>query len=107
MKMVLEEKDRRRAWYRGMADMTPGEIDDLWKSTLKSVAVITVMFAVMLAGYILIIWLDAETWEGNSEKVIGLSMGIMVTHVMYSFCYIDTLRQRRKLVKDEKGVIYP
>jgi len=105
MKMVLEEKDRRRPWYRGMADMTPGEIDDLWKSTLKSVAIITVMFAVMLAVYILIIWLDSETWKDNSGKVIGLSLGIMLTHIMYSFCYIDTLRQRRKLVKEDKGVI--
>lgn len=107
MKMVLEDKDRRKMWYRGMADMTPGEIDDLWKSTVKGVAVITLMFAVMVAAYIFIMWWDTETWENNSGKVIGLSIGMTFTHIMYSFCYIDTMRQRRKLVKEEKGVMFP
>lgn len=105
MKWVLEEKDRRRPWYCGMGNMTPGEIEDYWKSALKSVATLTVLMAVTLALYIGIMFFDSEMWEKDGDKMIGVCVGVIVTHAMYCFCGIDTLRQRRKLVKEEKGVI--
>lgn len=107
MKYVLDDRDRSRPWYKGMNNMTPGEMDDYWKAMVKSALLLLLMIGGMIVCTIVIIALstNSDLTYDDKEKMAACLICFMAGLSVAEVSGVLEIRKRIRMVKEEKGVI--
>lgn len=103
MRLALDDKDRIRPWYKGMNNMTPGEMDD-WL-TFQRKEFYKVMALMVIAPAILMVVYALNMDEKGVYEYTLIVSGICLGMILLSLEAILTQYKRVRLVKEEKGVI--
>lgn len=104
MKYVLDNGDKKRPWYKGMDNMTPGELDD-WirfqRTEFYKIMVLLVITPVLMAITYALFNTDKDGLYEYMMIVTGICLGMFLvelTALMEQY-------KRVRLVKEEKGAI--
>lgn len=97
MKMVLDETDRKKPWYKGMYNMNDEELDEYWREERKNAIVIVFEMLILIVVGVIFYFIDEE----NGKNVIFLTIGMDIVLLFLVITVLDNLRTRIRLVKEE------
>ena len=102
MKMILDDKDRSRPWYKGMVNMSEEDIDEWWKGQLRSIKII-IMEMLVIAMFGVICYFLSDDKQNILEVIYTLIGFDMALGMVILVCY-DGNRKRMRLLKEERGL---